>query len=477
MLDTTPVLIGQGQFTYRGAPGEALTPLQMIDTAARAAARDAGLAQGALAGLDAVGVVGFTIDAEGALSRLPVPRMANPPASLARVLGAAPRWSVYSHMGGNSPQQLINIICQRIAEGETDFALAVGAEFLGSLLRRLAQNLPLEGFGDEAGPPPERIGEARAGTTPIEAAHGLGLPVNTYPLFENALRARDRRSLADHQRRLGALFSPFTAVAADNPHAWFRQARTADELVEVTAGAERRTVTQDHDRFIPPGGVEQRGVELVSQAPIQRVVTVTAGQHDLGDALVADHTDPGGVVRARRTAGVVGEPGSELRPRLQHRVRGRLADQSGPPVTGRVAEQQHGGHGGDRSPVDLGPQRLDPEVVVEDEIRRRVVGGVAVGGDEERHVGQHRPLVGGDGRGVAHHDHGRCSELVREGGVDGGAPPGEQPAVELDDRHGPVQSDEGSGLAWATSMTWPWQTSSPSPALVTSSVVSHTAHW
>ncbi len=179
-------------------------------------------------------MVGFTIDAEGALSRLPVPRMANPPASLARALGAAPRWAVYTHMGGNSPQQLINIVCERIAAGETEFAVLVGAEFLGSLMRRLAQNLPFDGYGDEEGSAPERIGDARPGTTAREALHGLAMPVNAYPLFENALRARDGRALAEHQRRLGALFAPFTRVAAANPYAWFPTERSAEELVEVT---------------------------------------------------------------------------------------------------------------------------------------------------------------------------------------------------------------------------------------------------
>jgi len=252
MLDTTPVLIGAGQFTYRGPPAEAPGPLQLINNVARAAARDAGLAQTALAELDAIGVVGFTIDAEGALSRLQVPRMANPPASLARALGAAPRWAVYTHMGGNSPQQLINLTCERIAAGENDFALLAGAEFLGSLMRRLAQNFPLDGYGDgygdAAGPAPERVGDSRAGTTPNEAAHGLGLPVNAYPLFENALRARDGRSLADHQRRLGALFAPFTQTAAEHPYAWFRKARSAEELVEVTS--DNRMVGYPYPKYL-----------------------------------------------------------------------------------------------------------------------------------------------------------------------------------------------------------------------------------
>src|SRR5271165_3512571 len=147
MLDSTPVLIGAGQLVYRGEPGAAPTPLEYITRAAGLAAADAGLTSADLSGLDAIGVVGFTIDAPGALESLPVPRLVNPPASLARALGATPPWQVYTHMGGNSPQQLINVLCQRIAAGETDLGLAVGAEFLGSLLRRLRQGLPFDGYG------------------------------------------------------------------------------------------------------------------------------------------------------------------------------------------------------------------------------------------------------------------------------------------------------------------------------------------
>jgi acetyl-CoA C-acetyltransferase len=248
MLDTTPVLIGAGQFTYRGAASEAPRPLDLLMRAVERAAADATLAMEDLAALDAIGVVGFTIDAPGALARLPVPRLANPPASLARALAASPRWSVYTHMGGNSPQQLINIICERIAAGENDFALAAGAEFLGSLMRRLGQGLAFLGYGDDETAPPQRLGEARGGVTEHEAAHGLGLPVNTYPLFENALRGRDKRSLGEHQRRLGRLFSPFTKVAAADPHAWFPKERSPEELVDV--GPDNRMVSYPYPKYL-----------------------------------------------------------------------------------------------------------------------------------------------------------------------------------------------------------------------------------
>jgi acetyl-CoA C-acetyltransferase len=229
-----PVLIGTGQFTYRGDPGASPAPTALLKIAAERAAADAGLGAAALAAIDGLAVAGFTIDAPGSRRGM-IPHSTNPPASLAKELGAAPAWAVYSHMGGNTPQQLVNVIAERIARGETDLALAVGCEFLGSAMKRLTKGLGFEDWReDEDLPAPERIGDARAGVTPYEARNGLDRPINIYPLFENALRARDGRSVEDHQARLGRLFAPFTEVAAKNPEAWFPVARTAEELVGVS---------------------------------------------------------------------------------------------------------------------------------------------------------------------------------------------------------------------------------------------------
>ena len=235
MHEDTPVLIGAGQFTYRGEANVSPSPLRMIKIAAERAAADAGLGAEKLAGLDALAVVGFTLDAPGNTGRFPFPRLHNPPASLAKRLGANPRYAVYTHMGGNTPQQLVNALCERIARGENDFALAVGAEFMGALTKRLRTGASFDDYEteDELGDP-DRFGDPRPGVSPYEQRHGLGAPINTYPLFENALRARDKRSLADHQRRMGALMAPFTKVAAGNPDAWFPVERTAEELVAVT---------------------------------------------------------------------------------------------------------------------------------------------------------------------------------------------------------------------------------------------------
>ena len=236
MRDDTPVIIGAGQFTYRGPANTSPSPLELLKIAADRAVADAGLGSEALAQLDGVAVVGFTIDAPGALSQLPFPRMKNPPSSFAKSVGADTTFEVYTHMGGNSPQQVINTLCERIARGENELTIAVGAEFLGSLMKRLKGGAGFAGWEDPYAieDEPKRMGDPRPGTTPQENAHGLNRPINVYPMFENALRARDGRSIDDHQKRLGKLFAPFSKVASTNPHAWFPTERSEEEVVTVT---------------------------------------------------------------------------------------------------------------------------------------------------------------------------------------------------------------------------------------------------
>ena len=235
MDERTPVLIGVGQFTYRGDPLVSPSPTNLLKTAAERAAADAGIGAAGLAAIDALAVVGFTIDAPGSRRGM-IPHSSNAPAQLAKVFGANPRFQISTEMGGNTPQYLVNALAERIARGETDLALAVGAEFLGSAMKRMGKGASFDDWKaaeDETLDAPRRVGDSRPGTTPYEQRHGLNRPINIYPLFENAVRARDGRSIADHQRRLGKLFSSFSAVAAHNPEAWFPTPRTAEEIVEV----------------------------------------------------------------------------------------------------------------------------------------------------------------------------------------------------------------------------------------------------
>jgi acetyl-CoA C-acetyltransferase len=201
-----------------------------------------------LAEVDLLAVVGFTVDAPGNLRRLAIPRIANPPALLATDLGASPRRAVYTHMGGNTPQALVNWAAELISAGEHDLVLLAGAEFLGALMARLKGGGDLAIFGSAAMEGPERWGDDRPGCSPQEAAHGLDLPANVYPMFENAIRAHRGRAIAEHQAAMGRLFAPFSETAAKNPHAWFPTARSAEEIASV--GPDNRMVGFPYTKYL-----------------------------------------------------------------------------------------------------------------------------------------------------------------------------------------------------------------------------------
>jgi acetyl-CoA C-acetyltransferase len=56
------------------------------------------------------------------------------------------------------------------------------------------------------------------------------LPIEIYPMFETALRYRDKRTVAEHQKYISELWSRFSNVAATNPHAWIQQSYTAETI-------------------------------------------------------------------------------------------------------------------------------------------------------------------------------------------------------------------------------------------------------
>jgi acetyl-CoA C-acetyltransferase len=222
--DRTPILVGAGQLTQRDVdPLAAEEPLAMMVTCARAAAEDAGLRREALAGLDRVAVVNILCWPYG-----------NAPGLLAERLGAHPAESLYSTIGGNTPQSLVADTADAIAAGRVRFALIAGAEAVRTFVRAQRARVRLAWTSGGEGTP-AIVGEARDGTSAYEVAHGVQMPPQVYPLFENAIRAHRRESLEAQRARLGRLCARFSSVAAENPYAWFRTPRTADEIATPTA--------------------------------------------------------------------------------------------------------------------------------------------------------------------------------------------------------------------------------------------------
>jgi len=223
MNDNTPILIGCGQYTQKDVdPAQAKEPLVMMAECARRAAADAGADERLLAKLDHVAVVNIFGWHYG-----------NPPRALAQRIGAHPREEVYTTLGGNTPQFVVNETAAEIAAGRVRFALLAGAEAVYTVSRARRAGVQLD-WGSGADGSPRMIGDDRAGTSDHEVAHGMMLPTSIYPLFENALRVHYGLSLAAHRERLGRLCSAFSRVAANNPYAWFRQERSAEEITTVT---------------------------------------------------------------------------------------------------------------------------------------------------------------------------------------------------------------------------------------------------
>jgi len=217
-----PVIVGVGQLTnHPKSIDETLEPLDMMERVAREAEEDAGIG-GLLEKVDSVQIVNFM-----SWSYADAPRM------LVQRIGAEPNHTVYSSIGGETPQRLVNETAQAIVGGRIDIALLAGAEALES--RRLARKLEAQLPWSQRGTPQRMDGENRPGFNEVEARHGATMPTRVYPLFENAIRARLGLSIEAHQNRLGELCSRFAAVAANNPYAWFQVEHSPEEIVSVRA--------------------------------------------------------------------------------------------------------------------------------------------------------------------------------------------------------------------------------------------------
>jgi acetyl-CoA C-acetyltransferase len=218
-----PILVGVGQYTNRFDDlADALEPLEMMVRVARQAEEDAGC-KGLLGRLDSVGVANILSWSYG-----------DAPGLLAEAVGAQPTDKTYTTVGATAPQWLINRTAERIARGEARLALVAGAEAMRSMVRLRASGQRRSRRWRHWTPPEAMAGDPRVGSTDIEIRHGANAPLRIYPLFENAIRAHKGRSIADHQQRLAALCARLAQVAKDNPFAWFRDGKTAEEIGTVT---------------------------------------------------------------------------------------------------------------------------------------------------------------------------------------------------------------------------------------------------
>ena len=217
----TPVLIGTGQIVQR-AQGidDALDPVALMVQAIEQATRDAQLASVPQA--DAIRVVSLLSWKYG-----------DPAYFIAQDLGLSPKETALSSMGGNTPQTLVNTASRQIAAGEIDCVILTGGETTRTRARfRKAGIEPNWRTTDRV---PALASEDLTMNMPEELERKIMMPIQIYPMFETALRARAGRTIEEHQIFISELWARFSAVASRNPHAWTQTAFTAEEIRTPTA--------------------------------------------------------------------------------------------------------------------------------------------------------------------------------------------------------------------------------------------------
>ena len=269
----TPVLVGYGQVNqHTEDPG--VEPVDLMVAASRAAADPR-----VLESVDAVRIVNL-------LSW----RYRDPGLLLAQRIRADKAETRYTGIGGNVPQTLVNLACLDIQQGKSDVVLIGGAETWRTRCRlRAAGFKPNWTKQDDSVPQAPGSDEGVPMAGPAELRIHLDRPAYVYPLFEQAVRIAAGETPDEHRRRIGELWSQFSAVAAINPHAWSREALTAEQIWK--AAPDNRMISWPYTKLMISNNMVDQGAVLILasaekaeylQTPSERWVFPYAGadSHD-----------------------------------------------------------------------------------------------------------------------------------------------------------------------------------------------------
>src|SRR6266571_3182847 len=269
----TPVIAGVGQASERlGAHDyRQRSPVELAADAAREALDDTGAEPAAVAAAidTAIGVRQF--ENSHPRARAPLGRSDNYPRSVAGRIAATPARAVLEVSGGQAPQHLVNEFAGVIAAGRSEVTLIFGSEAI-STVEHFAREQDRPDFTEHAEGSLEDRGYGLAGMmSRHRAAHGLTGAPSQYALIDNARRARLGQAREEYAAAMGALFAPFTRVAAANPHASAPVERTPEELVTPTDA--NRPIADPYTRYIVAREKVNQGaaVLLMSVAAARRL--------------------------------------------------------------------------------------------------------------------------------------------------------------------------------------------------------------
>ena len=241
----TPVLVGYGQVNQRDERPD-VEPVDLMEAAARAAADPR-----VLEAVDSVRVVNL-------LSW----RYRDPGLLLAQRIGAKNAATRYTAIGGNMPQALVNQACLDIQAGRAETVLITGAETWRTRSRVRARGEKLDWTKqDESVPMAPGSDEVFPMAGPGELRINLDRPSYVYPMFEEAVRIANGTAPDEHRRSIGELWARFSEVAARNPHAWNREAVSADAIWQP--GPQNRMVSWPYPKLMNSNNMVDQGAVLI----------------------------------------------------------------------------------------------------------------------------------------------------------------------------------------------------------------------
>lgn len=219
----------------------------------------------------------------------------DPAGRLAAAVGATPRRTRYSGIGGTTPLSLLGAAAERILAGTSDVAAVVAGEALATV-RRLKKegDRPQWSHRD----PVKRPFPFEAPPHPSEMAHRIFQAYTTFAMRDTARRAHLGLSIDEHRAALGNLFAPMTHVAAADHHAWFPVPRTPSELVDATPS--NRMVAHPYTKLLTSYmDVDQAAAFVVASTaaadrlgiPADRRVHLIGWAEDRDPDYVAEHDE------------------------------------------------------------------------------------------------------------------------------------------------------------------------------------------
>jgi len=247
MSNRAPVLVGIAQVEQRISDvAEAKEPLELMIKAVKQAAQDAGSSE--LLNATSVRVIRGIWPYQ------------NPARAVAEAIGTPNAETAITPYGGNFVQTTLNQSALDIQAGKHDMIIITGAECGNTQAKAAKAKFDLD-WQTLDGEPDLMIGDDVEMRHDAEKAVHLGRPIQLYPIFETALRHAMGMGVEEHLEHISNLWAGFSEVAANNPHAWIREAKSAAEI--RTPSAINRSVSFPYPKFMNSNNNVDQGAALI----------------------------------------------------------------------------------------------------------------------------------------------------------------------------------------------------------------------